>query len=139
MAQYEAHSGRYYSDIEDGSRNRVDFAIIHPTASPNAVVVMKNNKWVCVYDCKDIYSNKENALPLLSKECKTNDEAYTKLMKVIGKMVKKSYYIKGTDHKARYYNNKQNKDYEFPPFISNKILMKPVYDAIRDFRVIDSI
>ena len=135
MVGYEPHSGAFYSDIGDGLSSRVDFCMVKPDNLKNGVMILKYEKWCVVYNFTSLFYEKDKALILYSKECENNDEAYTKVMKLIGKMVKKNN-IEGTDRVARYYNNKQNHVYEQPSFVKNEMLMNPVYKTMKRLKSI---
>ena len=134
MPKYNSHSGVFYSNIGDGSDIEVDFAMIKPDDSKSGVMVLKFEEWVVVYNFTSLLYEKDKALVLLSKECDNNQEAYIKMMKIIGKMIKKSGSEFADGHIARYYNNRADKEYVTPTFVKNSMLMNPVYKAMKHLK-----
>ena len=110
--KYKPHDGRFYSDISTG--HEVDFAIIE--TDDKAVMVVKHDLEIAAIDAKNFFENIPTPI-LLSKKCESTEEAYQKMMKMIGKMVKK-------DSRGRYFTNTTHKDFETPEFFEDKALMK---------------
>lgn len=105
--KYMAHGGKFYTDIGDGTdRNKYDFAIICPNDSDASCVIIKHNKSVIVFDGRR-FANKDISHPLNHKILEDKDEAYKKMMHMMGKFLKK-------DSRGRYFTDKSDKDYNFP-------------------------
>lgn len=132
MSSYLPHKGKFYSNISDGlDTSRIDFCHIIPDGSKYGIIVLKRYLEVLIYDFNDLLNNKENAKILNYKKCLDSDQAYLKMMKWIGKMVKKSVYLSDY-HISRYYNNKADKEYQTPSFIYDKC-MSPIYEYMESF------
>lgn len=113
--KYMPHSGKFYSDISNGSNpNRLDWCVIIPSESDDGVVIIKKNTSLVAFSRNAIMS-KDYSNPLNSKSFSNTDEAYSKMMKWIGKMVKK-------DSRGRYFNNKTDRVYAIPENFSDKDL-----------------
>lgn len=115
--KYLPHSGKYYADIGNGSNpNRIDWVVITPDKHSDGVVIVKKNCTVVTYSHNSMI-NKDFTKPLNMKVLNSTDEAYSKMMKWIGKMVKK-------DSRGRYFNNKLDTSYDLPENISDKELLE---------------
>ena len=120
--KYKPHDGRFYSDI--GIGDDVDFAIIETDGS--AVMVVKYELEVAAIDAKNFFEGVPTPI-LLSKRCESTEDAYQKMMKMIGKMVKK-------DSRGRYFTNTTHKDFYTPDFFKDKALMKDLQRRMKPAR-----
>lgn len=103
-APYKAHKGKFIVDIGYGlDPNKHDYCAIIQENGKFVVLVM-HGKSVAAYD-GNMFINKDYSYPLNHRRFQTTDEAYNKMMKWIGKMVKKD------DH-GRYYNNRRYHEYD---------------------------
>ena len=131
MAKYLPHGGYFFSDISDGSDpNRVDFCFIIPENSTHGIMILKSGTEVVAYDFEELQNNRENAKVLNYKNFNSKDEAYSKMLKWIGKMVKKSVVL-DNGQVSRYYNNKEDQTYNKPYFIFDQKRMKRIYDWMK--------
>ena len=130
MTTYLPHFGRFYfqSNYEQGG---IDFAIIANSDCIGSVIVLKYNNQVAVYSLSELKFLKDKANCLLSKDCLSDEEAYEKFMKIIGKMIKKGKTREG--HVSRYFANLTHNMYVSPQFLSDKEIMEPVYFFIEAF------
>lgn len=121
MSKYQPHSGYFYVDIDDGSDpEKIDFCHIIPNEHKKGIMILKCDNEVAIYDFEELLKNKYLARVLNYKKFDNSDEAYSKMMKWIGKMIKKSVTSADTYHVSRYYNNKQDLIYKTPDFIWSK-------------------
>lgn len=128
MYKYTPHGGYFYCDIGDGSDLiHVDFCFILPEQSSRGVMIIKSYLEVAAYDFDELFNERENAKVLNYRKFETSDEAYSKMMKWIGKMVKKSVSF-DNKHISRYFNNKSDDNYETPEFVSDQERMSHVYE-----------
>ena len=128
MAKYLPHGGYFYSDISDGSDlNHIDFCFIIPENSSHGVMILKSVNEVAVYDFKELRDHHEDAKVLNYKKFNNKEEAYSKMMKWVGKMVKKSVDL-DDGHISRYFSNKQDQNYGRPFFVFDQDKMKRVYN-----------
>ena len=86
----------------EGSDIRSDYVICYQ--QPKSLIIIKYNTAVTVYDFNAFMAG-DYSKPLNAKKFRSTDEAYDKMMKWIGKMVK-------NDTRYRYYNNKVDHPYE---------------------------
>ena len=104
--KYFPHGGKFYTDIGDGSdKNKYDFAVICPDDSNNSCCIIKHNKSVIVFDGNRFAKN-DISHPLNHKILENEDEAYKKMMHMMGKFLKK-------DSRGRYFTDTAHKDYNF--------------------------
>ena len=132
--KYSSHTGCFYSDIGDGTEDKIDTAIIIPSCIDAGVVILKYKKEIGVFDFKDLMENNKKAKVLLSRVCVDPNEAYEKMLKLIGKMVKKGISADKM-HISRYFTNTANKDYAKPRFLCNANLMDDVYRILEEVNV----
>lgn len=100
---YRAHVGRFIVDIGNGSDpNKHDYCAIVQESGKFVVLVMHGAS-CAAYDGKR-FINKDFTHPLNHKKFLTAEEAYDKLMRWIGKMVKK-------DERGRYYTDTRHHEY----------------------------
>ena len=107
---FKQHRGTYEADISHGYKpGRADWAVVRDETTDTGVVAVKIDEYFAAYDYKDFM--KGNWFVLLSKKCIDTDQAYSKLMKFIGKMVKKDnnprnrYLHKHLDHAYGYFED----------------------------------
>ena len=111
---YRKHTGKFIVRIGRGLMDEYDYCAIIPDKR-HFVVLVKHNTSVVAFDgirfIKEDYSH-----PLNYRKFDTADEAYNKLMRWIGKMVKK-------DVRGRYYTDTRYHDYAFTgeEFDSNEL------------------
>ena len=98
----------------EGSDTRCDYVIC--VQQPKSLIVIKYNTACSVYDFNALMGG-DYSKPLNAKKFRTTDEAYEKMMKWIGKMVK-------NDTRYRYYNNKVDHPYE-------SVISDDVLDTLR--------
>lgn len=121
MSKYKPHYGMFYSDIGDGSsKEKIDFCFILPEKSTHGIIILKSITEVAAFDFHELKTKQEHAKVLNYKNLASADLAYDKMMKWIGKMIKKS------SHNSRYYNNRSDKEYPSPIFLS-KVYMLNIY------------
>lgn len=91
-----------HSFIGDGSDPyELDVAIIYKGPHSNSLVIAKLGTYVAAFDGPDL-KNEGKLFALNYKNCATTDEAYSKMMKWIGKMAKKSSNDRYFQHKDPY-------------------------------------
>ena len=101
---YRAHVGRFIVDIGNGNDPlKHDYCAIIQESGKFVVLVMHGNS-IAAYDGKKFISN-DFSHPLNHKKFLTSEEAYDKMMRWIGKMVKK-------DERGRYYTDTRYHDYK---------------------------
>lgn len=107
------------TDISHGYvKGRLDTAIIEKERG-RGLIISKIDNIVAAFDIQDLIKGKFFALNY--KELSSPDEAYSKMMKWIGKMCKKSPY-------SRYFNHKD--PYGFQRDIDDKIWTKDILDEL---------
>ena len=100
---YRAHTGRFIVDIGNGSDTKKhDYCAIVQESGKFVVLVMHGSS-CAAYDGKKFIAN-DFSHPLNHKKFLTTEEAYDKMMRWIGKMVKK-------DERGRYYTDTRYHDY----------------------------
>ena len=133
MAKYQPHSGYYYADIGDGfDFTKIDFCHIVPQGHETGVMILKCDNEVAIYDFKELLDRREQAKVLNYKRFNNPEDAYSKMLKWIGKLIKKSVFASDGYHVSRYYNNKQDQSYNSPKFIRNQE-MQQIYSYMENF------
>ena len=94
----------------EGAESRTDYIVIYQRTK--SLIIIKRDTAVSIYDFR-VFMLGDYSTPLNAKRFKTREEAYNKMMRWIGKMVK-------NDTSYRYYNNKVDHLYE--PVFSKDIL-----------------
>ena len=101
---YRAHTGKFIVDIGNGTDpNKHDYCAIIQESGKFVVLIMHGCS-IAAYDGKKFVAN-DFSHPLNHKKFLTAEEAYDKLMRWIGKMVKK-------DDRGRYYTDTRYHDYQ---------------------------
>lgn len=102
---YCPHSGKFIVDIGDGTdEHKYDYVLISPNDDVS-VVLVKHMTSIVAFDGTRFMEG-DFTHPLNHKRLRTDDEAYAKFMRWIGKMVKK-------DARSRYYTDTTHVDYQF--------------------------
>lgn len=113
---YREHTGKFKVNIGNGSdKDKYDWVYIEQDSDGSGVVLVKHDCCCICFDSKR-FKQKDFSHPLNMKVLKTSDEAYEKLMKWIGKMVKK-------DERGRYFTDTRYKEYTYneTQFDSNRL------------------
>lgn len=125
VTEYKPHTVRCVVNIK-GS-NHIDYCVC--CQGKKALIIVKYQKSCAIYDFKELMEGRYE--PLNSKVFETMGEAYDKMMRWIGKMVKKS-------DKSRYYNNSTgsyififNFDDSLLQKLRNKKSLRKLYDDLR--------
>ena len=102
---YKPHKGSFIVDIGNGiDPNKYDYAAILQQ-NESFVVLVKHGSSVIAFDGTRFIKN-DFSHPLNYKSFSSSEEAYEKLIRWIGKMVKK-------DERGRYYNDRAYKNYAY--------------------------
>ena len=126
VTKYRSHTVKCVVNIK-GS-NHIDYCVC--CQGKKALIIVKYQKSCAIFDFKEIMNGRYK--PLNSKCFDTTGEAYDKMMRWIGKMVKKS-------DKSRYYNNSTGKYHFFFTFevsvletLRNKKTLKKLYEKMEN-------
>ena len=102
---YREHTGSFIVNIGNGiDKDKYDWVCITQD-NGSGVVLIKHDSTCAAFD-KKRFMSRDYSHPLNYKHFNSSEEAYEKLMKWIGKMVKK-------DDRGRYYTNTRYKDYGY--------------------------
>ncbi|MBR2247036.1 MAG: hypothetical protein IJ880_08440 [Bacilli bacterium] len=116
MTKYKPHSVKCYVDISDDPYTHTDYCICYQP--PKSLIIIKYGTSCEIYDFK-AFMDGDFSKPLNAKKFNTTDEAYDKMMKWIGKMIKK-------DTRGRYYNNSVG------PYHFNKVIDDAVLNRLKE-------
>ena len=103
---FKQHKGSYEADISHGYlKGRPDWAVVRDATTDTGIVAIKIDEYFAAYDYKDFMRG--NKFILATKKCKSTDDAYFKLMRFLGKMMKKD-----NNPRNRYLHKHQDHEYE---------------------------
>ena len=117
LTPFKQYRGRYEADISHGyEEGRPDWAVVRDDDTDTGVVAVKIDEYFAAYDYKDFMSGE--TFVLITKKCGTPEDAYFKLMKFLGKMMKKD-----NNPRNRYLHKHRDREYEeFGEIFTEEIL-----------------